>query len=159
VVTSFMQARAGGSADQAQGFLDAQGRRDFTTQGGPQLLRSTTPKLSRSFTVLSGSTASGARFVERLVLADAAGKDVDQLDETLTLVTDPSGAILVDHAVEYLSDLRNVDGEQPFPPDAVRVPRGKTAGRQRVALPAGYLDDRDDDTPPGVEAEAADSGG
>jgi len=100
VVTSFMQARAGGSADQAQGFLDAQGRRDFTTQGGPQLLRSTTPKLSRSFTVLSGSTASGARFVERLVLADAAGKDVDQLDEALTLVTDPSGAILVDHAVD-----------------------------------------------------------
>ena len=65
--------------------------------------------------------------------------------------------------VTQLAELREVlaevDGEQPFPPDAVRVPRGKTAGRQRVALPAGYLDDRDDDTPPGVEAEAADSGG
>ena len=65
--------------------------------------------------------------------------------------------------VTQLAELREVlaevDGEQPFPPDAVRVPRGKTAGRQKVALPAGYLDDRDDDTPPGVEAEAADSGG
>jgi nifR3 family TIM-barrel protein len=55
--------------------------------------------------------------------------------------------------------LAEVDRAQPFPPDAVRVPRGKTAGRQKVALPAGYLDDREDDTPPGVEAEAADSGG
>jgi nifR3 family TIM-barrel protein len=49
--------------------------------------------------------------------------------------------------------------EQPFPPEAMRVPRGKSAGRQTVALPAGYLDHLDDDTPPGVEAETADSGG
>jgi nifR3 family TIM-barrel protein len=55
--------------------------------------------------------------------------------------------------------LAEVDRSQPFPPDAVRVPRGKTAGRQKVALPEGYLDDREDDTPPGIEAEAADSGG
>jgi hypothetical protein len=65
--------------------------------------------------------------------------------------------------VARLADLRaalaDVDRDQPFPPDAVRVPRGKTAGRQKVALPAGYLDDLEDDTPPGVEAEAADSGG
>jgi len=55
--------------------------------------------------------------------------------------------------------LSEVDRAQPFPPDAVRVPRGKTAGRQKVALPEGYLDDLEDDTPPGIEAEAADSGG
>ncbi len=55
--------------------------------------------------------------------------------------------------------LATVDRTQPFPPDAVRVARGKTAGRQRVALPEGYLDALDDATPPGVEAEAADSGG
>jgi len=65
--------------------------------------------------------------------------------------------------VARLADLRavlaEVDPAQPFPPDAVRVPRGKTAGRQKVALPAGYLDDLEDDTPPGIEAEAADSGG
>jgi nifR3 family TIM-barrel protein len=65
--------------------------------------------------------------------------------------------------VARLAELREVlsalDPAQPFPPDVVRVPRGKTAGRQKVALPDGYLDDLQDDTPPGVEAEAADSGG
>jgi nifR3 family TIM-barrel protein len=55
--------------------------------------------------------------------------------------------------------LSGVERAQPFPPDAMRVPRGKTAGRQRVALPEGYLDDLEDATPPSVEAEAADSGG
>ena len=55
--------------------------------------------------------------------------------------------------------LSEVDRTQPFPPDAIRVPRGKTAGRQKVALPEGYLDHLDDETPPGIEAEAADSGG
>lgn len=52
-----------------------------------------------------------------------------------------------------------VDRELPYPPEAMRVPRGKTSGTQRVALPQGYLDALDDDTPPGVLAEAADSGG
>lgn len=39
------------------------------------------------------------------------------------------------------------------------MPRGKTAGRQKVALAEGFLDDLADATPPCVEAEAADSGG
>ncbi len=55
--------------------------------------------------------------------------------------------------------LAGVDRSQPFPPDAVRVPRGKTGGTQKVALPEGYLDQLDDDTPPGILAEAAESGG
>ena len=55
--------------------------------------------------------------------------------------------------------LATVDRSQQFPPEAMRVPRGKTAGTQKVALPEGYLDDLDDATPPGVLAEAADSGG
>jgi nifR3 family TIM-barrel protein len=55
--------------------------------------------------------------------------------------------------------LAGADRTLPFPPDAVRVPRGKTGGRQKVALPDGYLDDLDDATPPGAEAETADSGG
>jgi nifR3 family TIM-barrel protein len=55
--------------------------------------------------------------------------------------------------------LATVDRSQPFPPEAMRVPRGKTAGTQKVALPEGFLDDLEDDTPPGPEAEAADSGG
>ena len=57
------------------------------------------------------------------------------------------------------SILAEVDRSQPFPPEAMRVPRGKTAGRQKVALPEGYLDDLEDATPPAPEAEAADSGG
>jgi nifR3 family TIM-barrel protein len=60
---------------------------------------------------------------------------------------------------ELRAVLSEVDRAQPFPPDAVRVPRGKTAGRQKVALPDGYLTDLEDATPPGIEAEAADSGG
>ncbi|MGE0451962.1 MAG: tRNA dihydrouridine synthase DusB [Vicinamibacteria bacterium] len=55
--------------------------------------------------------------------------------------------------------LAELDRAQPFPPDAMRVPRGKTAGTQKVALPEGYLDDLDDATPPSPLAELADSGG
>jgi len=55
--------------------------------------------------------------------------------------------------------LATIDGSLPYPPEAMRVPRGKTAGTQKVALPPGYLDRLDDDSVPGVEAEAADSGG
>lgn len=54
--------------------------------------------------------------------------------------------------VNTLKELREVintmDPEEPFPPGAMRVPRGKTAGTQVVSLPDGYLDDRDDMTPP-----------
>jgi len=41
----------------------------------------------------------------------------------------------------------------------MRVSRGKRGGRQKVVLPAGFLDDPEDATPPRVEAETADSGG
>jgi nifR3 family TIM-barrel protein len=60
---------------------------------------------------------------------------------------------------ELRTVLADVDRAQPFPPAAMRVSRGKTGGTQKVVLPEGYLDDLDDATPPGVEAEAADSGG
>ncbi|MEM7433891.1 MAG: tRNA dihydrouridine synthase DusB [Myxococcota bacterium] len=50
---------------------------------------------------------------------------------------------------ELASVLRSMDATEPFPPEAMRVPRGKTAGRQKVSLPAGFLDDRlTDETPP-----------
>ena len=55
--------------------------------------------------------------------------------------------------------LAGVDGSLPYPPEAMRVPRGKTSGTQKVALPDGYLEALDDDTPPGIQAETADSGG
>lgn len=55
--------------------------------------------------------------------------------------------------------LDEVDGDEPFPPHALRVPRGKSGGRQRVALPDGYLDELEDATPPPPEAEDPASGG
>jgi len=53
--------------------------------------------------------------------------------------------------------LAGLDPDERFPPSAMRVPRGKTAGTQKVALPDGYLDELDDDTPP--EAEDDSDGG
>jgi nifR3 family TIM-barrel protein len=62
--------------------------------------------------------------------------------------------------VEELREvLAGLDRSLPYPPEAMRVPRGKTGGTQKVALPDGYLDHLDDDTAPGAEAETADSGG
>jgi nifR3 family TIM-barrel protein len=47
-----------------------------------------------------------------------------------------------------LEDLfENVDRSQPFPPSAMRVVRGKATGTQKVALPAGFLDNLEDDAP------------
>ncbi len=60
---------------------------------------------------------------------------------------------------ELAEALETADPNTPFPPEAMRMKRGKKGGRQRVSLPEGYLDDLDDDTPPGREAEVAASGG
>ena len=60
---------------------------------------------------------------------------------------------------ELESVLATVDRSVPFPPEAMRVARGKSGGTQKVALPEGYLDDLEDATPPALEAEAVDSGG
>jgi len=65
----------------------------------------------------------------------------------------------VKHLTELEAILATVEHEQPFPPEAMRVSRGKSGGTQKVALPQGYLDDLDDDSPPGADAETADSGG
>ncbi|MFP6606317.1 MAG: tRNA dihydrouridine synthase DusB, partial [Myxococcota bacterium] len=55
--------------------------------------------------------------------------------------------------------LATADPNMPFPPEAMRMKRGKRAGRQKVTLPEGYLDDRLSDRPPGPGAEVAVSGG
>jgi nifR3 family TIM-barrel protein len=55
--------------------------------------------------------------------------------------------------------LETIDGSQPFPPSAMRVPRGKGSGTQAVSLPENYLLDRNDATPPGADAEDEFSGG
>jgi nifR3 family TIM-barrel protein len=47
--------------------------------------------------------------------------------------------------------------DEPFPPSAMRVPRGKSAGTQDVSLPERYLDDLEDATPP-VEEMMVDGG-
>jgi nifR3 family TIM-barrel protein len=60
---------------------------------------------------------------------------------------------------ELSAILGEVNREEPFPPTAMRVPRGKSGGAQKVVLPDGYLDHLDDDAPPGPEAETAISGG
>jgi len=65
--------------------------------------------------------------------------------------------------IATLSELRDalatIDPAQPFPPTAMRVPRGKGSGTQAVSLPENYLLDRDDATPPGADAEDEFSGG
>lgn len=55
--------------------------------------------------------------------------------------------------------LATVDRNEPFPLNQLRNPRGKRRGKQRVSLPAGYLDDLEDATPPGGRAEDPASGG
>jgi nifR3 family TIM-barrel protein len=51
------------------------------------------------------------------------------------------------------------DPAEPFPPDAMRAVRGKSGRRQRVALPARYLEQLEEASPPSPEAEIAFSGG
>jgi nifR3 family TIM-barrel protein len=54
---------------------------------------------------------------------------------------------------ELAAILAEVDRDEPFPASAMRLPRGKAGGTQKVALPPGYLDDIEDDEA-GVDAEA-----
>jgi nifR3 family TIM-barrel protein len=65
--------------------------------------------------------------------------------------------------VSSLADLEaalaTADPDQPFPPEAMRMKRGKKSGRQKVALPEGYLDDRFSDVAHGSEADDPASGG
>ena len=66
--------------------------------------------------------------------------------------------------VESLEDLKRLfaaaERDQPFPPSAMRVIRGKTSGMQKkVSLPLGYLDDLEDATPPdGGDEDIGDGG-
>lgn len=60
-------------------------------------------------------------------------------------------------SIETLADLdaalRDIHASERFPPGAMRVPRGKASGTQQVHLPAGWLDDIDDITPPAAEED------
>ena len=64
----------------------------------------------------------------------------------------------VERFAELEESLLGCDPDQPFPEGAQRLPRGKTAGTQKVSLPPGYLDDLQDATPPALETDAAEGG-
>jgi len=65
----------------------------------------------------------------------------------------------VESLVELDNVLLSIDRDEPYPPRAHEVRRGKRAGTQKVVLPPGFLDDPDDATPPCAEAEDPVSGG
>ncbi len=65
----------------------------------------------------------------------------------------------VEHMVDLEQVLQSVDPNEPFPIEAMRVPRGKTSGTQKVSLPEGFLQQRYDATPPSAAAAALTSGG
>lgn len=68
--------------------------------------------------------------------------------------------IRIESVAELEAILARVDPEEPFPRSALRLPRGKRGGRQKVVLPEGYLDDLADASPPAAElAQEAVSGG
>lgn len=50
--------------------------------------------------------------------------------------------------------LAELNPQAELPPGGQRLPRGHTNGPIHVTLPDGYLDQLDDDTPPGPEADA-----
>ena len=54
---------------------------------------------------------------------------------------------------------READTEQPFPPAAMRVRRGKRGGRQKVVLPEGYSSELADPPPTALGSEELVSGG
>jgi nifR3 family TIM-barrel protein len=56
---------------------------------------------------------------------------------------------------EMMGSLAMLDPSEPFPISALRANRGKSGRDQCVALPHGYLDSRDDDTPPRSPHSAA----
>ncbi|MFQ5557623.1 MAG: tRNA dihydrouridine synthase DusB [Acidimicrobiales bacterium] len=65
-------------------------------------------------------------------------------------------AVSLDHLKEVVEGL---DRTLPFPEGAMRMLRGHHGAAQRVALPGGWLDERDDPAVPGVHAEQLVSGG
>ncbi len=64
------------------------------------------------------------------------------------------------HTVEDIAEVAaGISPESPFPLAAMRMARGKSGSPQVVALPQGFLDDLDDDTPPLAAAGIGGDGG
>jgi nifR3 family TIM-barrel protein len=70
-----------------------------------------------------------------------------------------AGLMRVETVTQLQSLFCDVDRSQPFPPSAMRVVRGKATGTQKVALPLGYLNDVEDDTPVCAADEDCGDGG
>jgi tRNA-dihydrouridine synthase len=66
----------------------------------------------------------------------------------------------VESMAQLISTFAEVDRDQPFPPTAMRMVRGKATGIQKkVALPAGFLMNLEDETPPdGADEDPGDGG-
>jgi nifR3 family TIM-barrel protein len=64
----------------------------------------------------------------------------------------------VSNLMELADIIDTLDPNEAFPPHAMRVPRGKTSGTQTVSLPAGYLDNLDNDRPPDDDGSHVDGG-
>ncbi len=69
------------------------------------------------------------------------------------------GLMKVDSLAGLEAALRDHDPAEPFPATAMRVPRGKTAGTQRVTLPEGFLLDRLTNAHPPEDGGEMHSGG
>jgi hypothetical protein len=100
-VTSFMQARQKGQADQAGALLDSNGKQAYAS-GGLNLLITGDPSFSRFYILtqaVTGTQPDTATFVVRLVLTH--GKlDIAHYEETLTVVRDATTRqFLIDQAV------------------------------------------------------------
>jgi hypothetical protein len=65
---------------------------------------------------------------------------------------------LVRTRADLVEALAPLPDDAPFPAVAMRVPRGKSSGTQKVALPHGFYDDLADDASPCAEAEVAEGG-
>jgi len=100
IVNSFMQARLKGQADQAGQLLDDNGKQAYG-DGKLSLVLGGDPAFTRYYILTQEITATQpdtAKFVVRLVLSHQK-LDVSYIDETLTLVRDPSSnQFLVDDA-------------------------------------------------------------
>ncbi len=70
-----------------------------------------------------------------------------------------AGLMRIETVAQLEALFLDVDRSQPFPISAIRVVRGKATGTQKVALPAGYLNNLDDDAAsPGADDDTGDGG-
>jgi hypothetical protein len=100
VVSQFMNARIAAHSDQAQAFLDDNGKQAYSSSGLPLVISGDTT-FTRDYVVVQDTTnlqPQTARFVVRLVLSKGT-LDVSEFEETLTLKRDQASLpFLIDQA-------------------------------------------------------------